>query len=206
VKDGVRIPHAEIDLAWRSYAVLLIYQLLVYFARIIGNFGDNMKENLQRVDHAALNANQITIIILNITAFVLNAPWLVALVTFAMLAGTILKMPGFILIYRYLFRPTGLMKPHILLDNPEPHRFAQGFGGVVMLAATIALFAGIAPFGWALVWLVTALAALNAFGGFCVGCFIYYWLSRLRVPGFLKNPPDGIIPGMRPKESAGNES
>jgi hypothetical protein len=165
-----------------------------------------MPENLQRVDHAAIMANQLTIITLNLVAFVMNASWLVALVTLAMLAGTLLKTPGFIFLYRYLLKPTGLMKPHILLDNPEPHRFAQGFGGVVMLAATLALYAGFTPVGWALVWLVAALAALNAFGGFCVGCFIYYWLSRLKFPGFQKNPPAGIIPGMRPKESVGDES
>jgi hypothetical protein len=165
-----------------------------------------MSGNLQRVDHAAITANQFTIITLSITAFVLNAPWLVAIVTLAMLAGTFLSTPGFIIVYRYLLKPPGLMKPHILLDNPEPHRFAQGFGGVVMLAATLALYAGASPLGWALVWLVVALAALNAFGGFCAGCFLYYWLSRLKIPGFQKYPPAGTFPGMRPKESVGNES
>jgi hypothetical protein len=165
-----------------------------------------MNENLQRVDHAAITANQLTIITLTIAAFILNAPWLVALVALTMLAGTVLRMPGFLFLYRYLLKPARLMKPHILLDNPEPHRFAQGFGGVVLLIATLALFAGATLFGWAMVWLVAALAALNAFGGFCAGCFLYYWLSRLKVPGFYKNPPAGIIPGMRPKESVADES
>ena len=48
---------------------------------------------------------------------------------------------------------------------------------------------------------VVALAALNAFGGFCVGCAMYYWLGILKVPGFTKTPPGGITPGMKPKAS-----
>ena len=38
--------------------------------------------------------------------------------------------------------------------------------------------------GWALSWIVVALAALNLFAGICVGCLMYYWLNRLGVPGF----------------------
>ncbi len=61
------------------------------------------------------------------------------------------------------------------------------------------LFLGAAGTGWALTWLVMVLAALNLFAGFCAGCAVYYWLNRLRVPGFLKAPPAGTFPGMRPR-------
>jgi hypothetical protein len=90
------------------------------------------------------------------------------------------------------------MKPDVLDDNPEPHRFAQLMGVVFMTAGSIALFLGATVLGWGLVWLVVALAALNAFGGFCVGCAVYYWLNRLHLPGFSKQPPDGTFPGMKP--------
>ena len=73
-----------------------------------------------------------------------------------------------------------------------------------MLAGSSALFAGLPGLGWVLTWLVAALAALNAFAGFCVGCFIYYWLARLGAPGFPKVPPAGTFPGMRPREEAGD--
>jgi hypothetical protein len=53
--------------------------------------------------------------------------------------------------------------------------------------------------GWVLTWLVVVLAALNLFVGFCAGCAVYYWLNRLKAPGFTKAPPAGIVPGMRPK-------
>ncbi|HEY3311395.1 MAG TPA: DUF4395 domain-containing protein [Anaerolineales bacterium] len=165
-----------------------------------------MDTKLQKVDHGALKANQIVIIVLNILAFVLNLPWLAALVAAFMLIGTFLGLPGFILVYRSALKPLGLVKPDILLDNPEPHRFAQGFGGVVIVLGLLALFAGYTILGWGLVWLVIALAALNAFGGFCVGCFVYYWLTRIGVPGFSKQPPIGTFPGMRPKGSGTNGS
>lgn len=165
-----------------------------------------MNTPLQQVDHGALKANQIVIIILNLIAFVFNAPWLAALVAAVMLIGASLGFPGFVILYRNIFKPLGLIKAEILLDNPEPHRFAQGFGGVVMALGLVSLLAGYSILGWGLVWLVIALAALNAFGGFCVGCFVYYWLTRLGLPGFTRQPPTGTFPGMRPKGSDSHES
>ena len=156
-------------------------------------------QTLQKVDHAALKANQLTIITLNILAFIFNLPILAAFVAIVMGLGSALKLPSFVLLYRYIYKPLGLIKSDILDDNPEPHRFAQFVGVLFMTAGSIAIFLGASTFGWILVWIVVALAALNAFGGFCVGCAMYYWLARLNVPGFSKNPPVGIFPGMKPK-------
>ena len=159
-------------------------------------------QTLQKVDHAALKANQLTIITLNILAFIFNLPILAAFVAIVMGLGSLLKLPGFVLLYRYIYKPLGLIKSDILDDNPEPHRFAQFVGFLFMTAGSIAIFLGASTFGWILVWIVVALAALNAFGGFCVGCAMYYWFARLNVPGFSKNPPMGIFPGMKPKAGA----
>ncbi len=154
---------------------------------------------LQKVDHSALKVSQVTIILLNILAFILNLPLLALFVTLVMAVGTALKVPGFGFIYKYALKPLGWVKPHVLMDNPEPHRFAQGFGAVVMAVGSLALLVGSPVLGWSFVWLVAGLAALNAFGGFCVGCAVYYWLNRLHVPGFHKTPPAGSFPGMRPR-------
>lgn len=154
---------------------------------------------LQKVDHAALKANQLTIITLNVLGFIFNQPILAVLVAVAMGLGALLKVPGFILLYRYFFKPLGILKPDVLDDNPEPHRFAQFLGFLFMTAGSVSIYFGAATVGWGLVWLVVALAALNAFGGFCVGCAVYYWLARLHVPGFTKNPPTGFLPGVKPK-------
>jgi len=159
-------------------------------------------QTLQKVDHSALKTNQIIIISLNILAFILNLPILAALVALMMGIGSALRIPGFGFVYKNLLKPRGWMKPDVLNDNPEPHRFSQILGFVFMTAGSVALFFGSIMLGWSLVWLVVALAALNAFGGFCVGCAVYYWLARLNVPGFGKQPPAGTFPGMKPKASA----
>jgi hypothetical protein len=159
-------------------------------------------QTLQKVDHAALKANQLLIISLNILAFIFNQAWLAAFVALVMGLGSVFKVPGFLPIYKNFLKPRGWMKPDVLEDNPEPHRFAQFLGFLFMTAGSISLFAGTAVLGWILVWVVVALAALNAFGGFCVGCAVYYWLSRLQLPGFSKQPPAGTFPGMKPKAGA----
>ena len=152
-----------------------------------------------KVDHSSLRTNQAVIIIGLLVAFVLDLPWLVAVVALVMLAGTAIGRPGFFFIYTGFLRPLGAARPHILADNPEPHRFAQGFGGVVAGLSAVLLFLGAGLAGWALAWLVVVLAALNLFLGFCAGCAVYYWLNRLQVPGFVKSPPVGTVPGMRPR-------
>jgi hypothetical protein len=156
-------------------------------------------ENLRPIDHTALKTSQITLILLNIIAFVLNAPWLAAFVMALLIAGALLGRPAFGFVYHRFLKPIGWAEAHIYMDNNAPHRFSQGFGGFVMLVGVLALWVSVPSLGWGLVWLVTALAALNAFGGFCVGCFVYYWLGRIGVPGFSGTPPPGTFPGMRPK-------
>jgi len=102
-----------------------------------------------------------------------------------MLIGTIVpKAALFKAVYRYVLKPVRIARPDVRLDNPEPHRFAQGVGGIVLLPATIAFALNAPVLGWGLAWLVVALAALNLFAGICVGCMMYYWLNRLGVPGF----------------------
>jgi hypothetical protein len=154
---------------------------------------------LQKVDHSALKTNQIIIILLNVLAFILDRPELAAFVALVMGIGSALRVPGFGFVYKNLLKPRGWVTPDVLDDNTEPHRFAQFLGFIFMTAGSASLFLGAAILGWGLIWLVVALAALNAFGGFCVGCAVYYWLGRLRLPGFTKQPPEGTFPGMKPK-------
>ena len=154
---------------------------------------------LSKVDHSALRTNQAMIIGLSLLGYIFDVSVLAGFVGIVMAVGTLVKRPGFGAVYSKLLRPLGLVRPDILEDNPEPHRFAQGFGSVVVLTGTIALMLGSDLLGWLLVWFVIALAALNLFAGFCVGCAMYYWLNRMSVPGFVKSPPPGTLPGMRPK-------
>ncbi len=137
------------------------------------------------VDHSALKTNQASIITLLVVGFVLDSVWLVAFVAAAMAVGTARPEAGlFKLLYARLLKPVGLVKPEVREDNPGPHLFAQGMGAGVLAVALAAFLLGAAVAGWVLVWMVMALAALNLFGGFCLGCFIYYHLGRRGVPGF----------------------
>jgi hypothetical protein len=152
-----------------------------------------MNQTISRqVDQSALRVNQTFIIGLLVTAFVLDSVWLVAFVGVVMLLGTAVPpLALFKRIYQHLLRPTGLVKPDVITDNPEPHRFAQGFGGVVVALALAALLAGLSVLGWVLTAVVVILAALNLFLGFCAGCFVYYQLNRLGIPGFTRAPLKG---------------
>jgi hypothetical protein len=165
-------------------------------------FGDEAMNGLKPVDHSALRTNQAVIIALLVMAFILNSAPLAGVVAFFMLLGSLaLRRPGFFWVYTRILRPLGVIRPDAIEDHAEPHVFAQGFGGVVVLAGFVSLLAGAGALGWGFAWVVIALAALNLFGGFCVGCFVYYWLNRLKVPGFAKSAPQGTLPGMRPRTS-----
>jgi hypothetical protein len=139
----------------------------------------------RKVDQSALKSNQAAIIVFLLVAFVANLWPVVAFVGLVMLLGTIVPaLALFKQIYRHILRPLGIVQPQVIADNPEPHRFAQGLGALVLGAATIAFLTGSAVAGWSLTWVVIALAAMNLFLGFCAGCFLYYQLNRLGVPGF----------------------
>ena len=139
----------------------------------------------RKVDYSALRTNQAFIIGLLVMTFVLDAQWMVAVVSAVMLIGTIFpKVALFKAVYWYTLKPLKIARPDVRPDNPEPHLFAQGVGGTVLLAATVAFLANLTVLGWALAWFVVALAALNLFAGICVGCMMYYWFNRLGLPGF----------------------
>ena len=143
----------------------------------------------RQVDHSAIKVNQAFVAGLLALAFVFDAPALAAFVSAVMLLGTAWpRLALFQGLYRGILRPAGLVKPRIIVDNPEPHRFAQGMGGVFVGLGTVALLLGQGIVGWTLVWVVIGLASLNLFLGFCAGCFLYYQLSRLGVPGFRYHP------------------
>jgi Domain of unknown function (DUF4395) len=142
------------------------------------------QQGVGTVDRTALRVNQAAIITLLALAFLLNQPWLVALVAAVMVLGTASpQLALFQRLYRDGLRPAGLLKPDLHTEAAAPHRFAQGLGGAVLVAASAALFVGLAVLGWVLALVVVALAAVNLAFGFCAGCFVYFQLTRLRRAG-----------------------
>src|SRR5574339_401881 len=101
-----------------------------------------MTQTLQKVDHSALKTNQIIIITLNVLAFILNLPVIAAFVALVMGIGSALKVPGFGFVYKSILKPGGWMRPDVLDDNPEPHRFAQFLGFLFMTAGSVTLLLG----------------------------------------------------------------
>lgn len=134
-----------------------------------------------RFDRTALKVNQAAIIALLVLAFLLNQAWLVAAVAAVMALGTYSpELALFQRLYRDVLRPAGLLRPELHAESAAPHRFAQGLGAAVLVAASLALFAGLGALGWGLSLVVVALAAINLVFGFCAGCFLYLQLARLR--------------------------
>jgi prepilin signal peptidase PulO-like enzyme (type II secretory pathway) len=132
-----------------------------------------------KVDHALLKFNQATIIVLLLLAYLFNWAWLVAVVAAVMVVGSIWPRAGlFKIVAQKVVQPSGLLKADVREDIPQPHLFAQMVGGLMLVAATAALFLGAQVLGWVLVAIVVSLAAVNLFLGFCAGCFMYYQLAR----------------------------
>ena len=144
---------------------------------------------LRKVDHSGLKTGQAITIAAMLIAFIFNNWVLVAFVGISQfLAGIDAPFTPYRVIYQRIVKPSGLVKPNVITDNPEPHRFAMLIGGVVNSIATLLLLAGVPTPAWVLVWVVIALANLNFWLNICVGCMIYYQLNRLHVPGFTQAP------------------
>lgn len=134
-----------------------------------------------RVDTTALKFSQTMIITLTLLGFILDQPYVLLFVGLVLAIGTLVPNAAlFKQIYLKILRPYRLLKPNVIDDDPAPHRFAQGFGALVLLiaACTVMVF-GQVGLGWMLGWVVVILAGANLFFGFCAGCFVYFQLDRV---------------------------
>jgi hypothetical protein len=132
-------------------------------------------------DRTAVRVSQAAMVGLLLIAFLFNITWLVPLMAVLLVAGTIdRRLALFQRAYRDLLRPLGLLKPDLRTEDATAHRFAQGVGAAVLIAASAGLLAGLSTLGWALTLLVVTLAAINLLFGFCAGCFLYLQLARAR--------------------------
>jgi hypothetical protein len=130
-----------------------------------------------------------------VLAFILNVPWLAALVGLNLLVsaafGTRLFLPG---------RAWPAIRTALRLGTAEPEheyppRFAQALGGTFLALATIAFLVGLPVLGWVLAGAVAGLQALLAATGICVGCRLYF--LRWYVPSLvarLFRRTDGLPP------------
>jgi len=133
-----------------------------------------------KTDLSALKFNQLTVIVVTALAVMTRQPWLAALLGLAMLAGAVWPQRSPMKwLYRTVGQPLGL-KPEIAEESPEAHHFAQGVGGVFLLASALAAFTGAGVLSAVLGVSVIALALLNLTARICVGCLMYFQYRMLR--------------------------
>ncbi|HVH31299.1 MAG TPA: DUF4395 domain-containing protein [bacterium] len=132
-----------------------------------------------KVDHNAIKFNQVSLTLIAVVAYLANASWVVGILALILAAGTVSARWGlFRLVYQYVALPLGVIRPHIVDDDPAPHRFAQGVGAAFLILSWFALVSGQPVVGWVLDLLVAVLAMANVLLNFCAGCFVYYHLRR----------------------------
>lgn len=136
---------------------------------------------MRNIDMNALRTNQIMIILLVSAGFLLNNPWLVLLTALVTFIGTVFGFPGFIFIYKWIALPTKLVKPDLINDDPFAHRFAQMIATSFLITSAFVWFLGYQTLSWVLALIVVALALINLLTGFCLGCFIYFQLDKLKL-------------------------
>ncbi len=138
------------------------------------------------VDHSALKVNQAGIIATILLAFVASSFFWPSVILIPALAAVMLlgtwnpSLALFKQLYLRLLQPRGLVAPRLVADNPTPHNFAQGLGGIFLVVASLLLLVN-ATIGLAVALLVAVLAFVNLAFGYCVGCQIYYLLGRTGV-------------------------
>lgn len=133
------------------------------------------------IDPRGPRTNQALLAVGLVVAFLVNVPWLVALLFAVLAAGAVFgpKWGLFLQLWAKVLRPR--FGPPQDLEDPRPPRFAAVVGTVFLAASLAAFAAGVPALGWGLALVVAALAALAAVTGICVGCEIYVRLARAGV-------------------------
>jgi hypothetical protein len=132
-----------------------------------------------KVDHNAIKFSQVSLTVVAVVAFLADLPWLVGILALILAAATArLQWGVFRILYQRVALPLGWVQPHLVDDDPAPHRFAQGVGAAFLVLSWVALVAGQTVLGCVLDLLVAVLAMANVVVNFCAGCFAYYQLRR----------------------------
>ncbi|MBJ7354761.1 MAG: DUF4395 domain-containing protein [Thermoleophilaceae bacterium] len=131
------------------------------------------------IDQRAPRTLQTTVAIVTALAFLLNQPWLVALMALQLILGLTF---GRIYCVPCVFW-FKVLQPRFgegRIEDSRPPRFANIVGAIFMTAATVLFILGLTTAGWVLTLIVTTLASLAAISGICVGCEMYAAWARMR--------------------------
>jgi len=155
----------------------------------------------QQVDQNEIRTHQILVLAGLLTGFITNQWEWVAFQAGVFLITVLLPSYGpYMLIYKKILNPLGLVKSDVRIDVPQAHRFAMSIGLLVTTTSSYLLYSGNSTLGWGLVWMALILGTI-AQVGWCAGCFMYYMLNRMGLGGFFKySSISGIFPGARPNK------
>jgi hypothetical protein len=142
-------------------------------------------EAVPQVDQHEIKFAMAMTLLLIVLAWILNSwiPTAIAAIC-QLLNATKKPYAPYSMIYKYLMVPVKFIKPHIIQDDPVPHRFASLIGGIVTVIGTFFLWVDIPVVGWIIMLIVFTLQSLNFWVNFCMMYYIYYLLNRIGVPGF----------------------
>ncbi len=133
-----------------------------------------------QTDITALKFNQLSVVGLTALALLTQSGWISLLLGGAMLIGAVWPQRSPMkAAYRALAPLLGL-RPEVVEESPEAHHFAQGVGGVFLLASALSLLGGLTWPGVVLGFIVIGLAMLNLTRQICVGCLMYFQYKMLR--------------------------
>lgn len=142
-----------------------------------------------QVDHAEIKLGQILTMLMSVAAFVFKEPeYLIVLGGIFLVTAMYRSLSPFVIVYRYVAKPLGLMRSDYRLDNLQPHAFGQLIGAITVGFAVTLLHMGYGTAGWSLVWILFGLTLIS-YLGWCIGCYLYYQLYRLGLQGFFRHGP-----------------
>ncbi|WP_077490166.1 DUF4395 domain-containing protein [Sinomonas mesophila] len=133
------------------------------------------------VNEYAARATAGIVVVLSLAALLTQSGWAL----WAIAIGFALRVAG-----GPRYSPEGRLAVHVIaprlgparLVAGPPKRFAQGIGLVVSTAAAILHASGLVVAAWSVLGILIVAASLEAFVGFCLGCWIF---GRLQDAGLI---------------------
>lgn len=136
-------------------------------------------EDTDVIDARGPRTLQTTVAIVTALAFLLDAPWLVALMAVQMILGLTLGRRWCVPCV-FWFK---VLQPRVgegRIEDSRAPRFANLLAAIFLSLSTLLLALGLTTAGWAVCLMVTGLASLAALSGICVGCEMYAAWARAR--------------------------
>ena len=113
-------------------------------------------------DRSVLKVNQAILMVVIVLGYLVGFAYhaaayvipALAVMMLAAVASPALNLPR--ILYVRILRPSGVVRPRVVQEDPAPHRFAQLLGGIFLTVATIFVATGLLLVAWVLAWIVVA--------------------------------------------------